>query len=361
MTKNLEKVDNLSQFSEFDGHKVLYKFEDSKVGLKGFLAIHNDNLGPATGGTRMLPYASEREAIADVLKLSRAMTYKCALAGVRHGGGKAVIVGDPEKIKTKKFLRSYARIINSLQGQFSTGEDVGISEDDVQTMIEESKYFNGKRGVAGDLSPYAALTTFYTMQVAAGEIFGSEDLYNKSVAIKGIGKVGGELLQLLAGVGAQVVVADIKSAITDAIRSKYPQVRISNPKSIHTEQVDIFSPCALGGDLNENSLAEMKFKIICGAANNQLKNAEVGDRLHKSGISYVPDYVANAGGLINAVDAMEAGGYNRKRVLARIENMRNVLKTIYLISRQKNQPTSRVADRLAEEIFRNGKSSDIVA
>ena len=361
MTRNLEKVDNLSQFSEFDGHKVLYKFKDSGVGLKGFLAIHNDNLGPATGGTRMLPYASEREAIADVLKLSRAMTYKCALAGVRHGGGKAVIIGDPEKIKTENFLRAYAKIIDGFNGEFSTGEDVGITEDDVQVMLQESRHFNGRRGLAGDPSPYAALTTFYAIQVAASEIFGTEDLFQKSAAIKGIGKVGGELMKLLIGAGAKIIGADIKPEVISVVKSKYPQVKIVDSDVIYEQPVEVFSPCALGNDLTVETVKKIRARIICGAANNQLATAEVGDELFRIGILYVPDYVANAGGLINVVDELDEGGYNKKRVLTRIENIKNTLRTIYLISRQKNQPTNRVADRLAEEIFVNGKSSNIVA
>src|SRR3989344_601316 len=172
------------QFPEFDGHKAVYRFEEPSVRLRGFIAIHNDNLGPATGGTRMFPYASEKDAIADVLRLSRTMTYKCALAGVRHGGGKVVIIGDPEKDKTEELLRSYARVVNELNGEFSTGEDVGITEDDVQIMLQESPHFNGRRGVAGDPSPYAALSTFLAMQAAAGEMFGEEDLFGKAVAVK---------------------------------------------------------------------------------------------------------------------------------------------------------------------------------
>jgi len=348
-------VIGLAEFSDFDNHKALYRFEDAVCGLKGFIAIHNDNLGQATGGTRMFPYKTEEEAITDVLKLSRAMTYKCALAGVRHGGGKAVIIGDPEKDKSKEMLYAYADAVNSLKGSFSTGEDVGISEDDVQSMLEKSRFFNGRRGVAGDPSPYAALSTFYALGTTVEECFGMEGLFNRTVALKGIGKVGTELLKLLTGVGAQIIAADIKPAVVQEVLARYPQIKVVAAEQIHAENAEIFSPCALGGDLNEKTVKEIKARIICGAANNQLAGAAVGNLLFKKNICYVPDYVANAGGLINVVDELEEGGYNRKRVLLRIENIKNTLRTIYLVSRQKNQPPVRVADRLAEEIFKNGK------
>lgn len=361
MAFTLEPIKNLPEFTEFDNHKIVYRFEDLSVGLKGFIAIHNDNLGPATGGTRMFPYVSERDALADVLKLSRAMTYKCALAGVRHGGGKAVIIGDPEKDKSERLIRAYARKISELNGRLYTGEDVGISEDDVQIMLQESKFFIGRRGVAGDPSPYAALSVFYTIQEAITEVFGVSDLFGRTVAVKGIGKVGGELLRLLLGAGAKVIAADVKPGVVGAVRARYPQIRIVKSEGIHAEKADIFSPCAMGGDITKKNVKEIRARIVCGGANNQLGSAEVGDELFKRNIFYVPDYVANAGGLINVVDELEEGGYNRKRVLSRIEKMKNMLQTIHLFSRQKRQAPNRVADRLAEEIFRNGNSRKTVA
>lgn len=361
MASVLESVKNLSEFPEFDNHKAVYKFEEPAVGLRGFIAIHNDNLGPATGGTRMFPYVSERDALADVLKLSRAMTYKCALAGVRHGGGKAVIIGDPDTNKSENFLKAYARIINGLNGIFTTGEDVGITEDDVQIMFEESTFFNGRRGVAGDPSPYAALSTFSAIQTALLEDLGISELFNIKVAIKGVGKVGSELMRLLIGGGAQVIAADVKPSVIGMMSVKFPQIAVMPTSTIHAQNVHIFAPCALGNDITDENVHEIKAKIICGAANNQLASPEAGDMLFKRNIFYVPDYIANAGGLINVMDEREEGGYNKKRVLHRIEHLKDTLRTIHLLSGQKRQPPHRVADRLAEDIFRNGNNRKTVA
>lgn len=346
-----------TKFKEFKSHKTLKRFEDTKTGLIGFVAIHNDHLGPAVGGTRMFPYKSEKEAISDVLKLSNAMTYKCALAGVPHGGGKAVIIANPNKDKNKKLLKAYAQKIKDLEGIFYTGEDVGISEDDVQLMLKYSPYFIGKRGLAGDPSPFAALSVFCAMKTTVSEVFNGDDISDKSVAIKGIGKVGGELLRLLLNSGAKVTVADTDISAINNIKNKFPQVAITKTEEIHKSDVDIFAPCALGNDINENTVEEIMAKVICGGANNQVSSTKVRDRLFKKGIIYIPDYISNAGGLINVVDELEKGGYNRKRVLDRIENLRSILKSVFLLSRQKKQSLSQVSDYLAENIF-NGKNHE---
>lgn len=355
----LEEVKNISGLPEFDSHKAIYRFEDGVNNLRGFIAIHNDNLGPATGGTRMFPYVSEDDALRDVLKLSRAMTYKCALAGVRHGGAKGVIIADPESDKNERLLRAYAKMVNELKGKFYTGEDVGLTEDDVQIMLQESKFFIGKRGVAGDPSPFAALSVFYAMETVLNEVMEKGNFFSIKVAIKGIGKVGSELLRLLMRAGAKAVTADIKASVADSIRLKFPQVKIVRPEAIHKQNADIFSPCALGNDITNANVSDIQAQIICGGANNQLESSEVGDLLFKRKIFYVPDYVANAGGLINVVDELEKGGYKRERVLHRIEHLKDTLRTLYLFSQQKNQPPHRIADKLAEDIFKNGPSGTI--
>ncbi len=336
-----------------DGYRAVIKFKCPSVKLKGFLAIHNEDLGPAVGGTRMFPYANEQAALIDVLRLSRAMTYKCALAGVHHGGGKAVIIGDPEKDKSEALIRAYAKVIESLKGRFHTGEDVGISEDDVQIMLQESKFFIGRRGVAGDPSPFASLSTFYTMQVAAREKFGNQSLWGLTVAIKGAGKVGSELIRLVKKDGAKVIAADVRPSAVEKLKAEHPDIKIVSAQKIHSVQADIFSPCALGNDITMDNVGEIKAKVICGGANNQLASIEIGDELFKRDILFVPDYIANAGGLIDVVAELEPDGYNRERVIKNIENVKNTISTVLLMSRQKKRAPSRIADRLAEETFHN--------
>lgn len=341
---------NFKQFKEFDNHKLVKRFEDNATGLKGYVSIHNDNLGPAVGGTRMFPYQSEEDAIKDVLKLSKAMSYKCALAGVKYGGGKAVIIGDP-KNKTPELIKAYAKEIDKLHGEFRTGEDVGISEDDVQLMLEVSPFFIGKRGFAGDPSPFASLSTFYSIQIACELWLGVKNLEGLTVAVKGVGKVGSELVRLLVNEKAIVYVADVNPDAIDKIKTSFPKVKISDSSTIHTLSVDVFSPCAMGNEVTQSTKSEIRAKIICGAANNQLGTAEIGDWLHEKGILYIPDYIANAGGLINVVDELEPGGYNKERVDKRIKNIKNTVIKIINASSKNNKSTTKIADQAAEEIL----------
>lgn len=346
----------LKKYPEFDEHRLVMRIEDKESGLKCFIAIHNDNLGSATGGTRMYDYRSEEEALLDVLRLSRAMTYKCALAGVKFGGGKGVIIGDPKKDKSEDLLRSYARKVNELGGKFTTGEDVGITEDDVQLMLEESPYFNGKRGLGGDPSPYTALGNFYAIQTAATEVFGSDDLSGKTVAVKGVGKVGSELVKLLIEEGINVYIADIDSMALDRVVVEYPHVKVVDPVEIHRLKVDIYAPCALGNEFTQKNKKEVKAKIICGSANNQLLSPDIGEWFFQNSVLYIPDYVANAGGLINVVDELEESGYQKERVLARIENIKDTVLKILELSRKRKKSLNLVADELAKQVFDKAKS-----
>lgn len=350
-SNELEKI-NLEDSLEFDNHELVTFFYDNKAGLKGFVAIHTTKPGPAVGGTRLFNFFSEAEALEDALRLSRAMTYKCALAGVKYGGGKGVIICDPRK-KNKKLLAAYAKKINTLNGNFFTGQDVGISEADVAEMLKYSKSFIGKPGIAGDPSPYAALSTFYSIQSAAKTIFGSDDLNNRTVAVKGAGNVGGSLIGLLAEAGAKIIAADICLEKIKNIKKNRSPISIVDSKEIHKQKADIYAPCALGMEITSDNLKEIKAKIICGAANNQLATSEMGDLLHKRGILYAPDYVVNAGGLINVVDELESGGYKPERVASRIKDIKITLAKIFEISDKKNLPTSRVADNLAQQIIKS--------
>ncbi len=341
----------LKNFPEFENHKAVYEFAEPQNGLHGFIAIHRTFLSLAVGGTRMFPYASAEEALRDCLRLSSAMSHKCALANVGYGGGKGVIIADPEKEKTPELLLAYADKVNELHGQFYTGEDVGLSADDVKIMLKKSDYFIGKPGLAGDPSPFAALGVFYAMAEAAKSVFGSDDLRGRTVAIKGVGKVGGELARLLAKAGAKLTIADLRQDVADALRAELPGVKIVDPTQIHKEDVEIYAPCAMGNDLTEQSATEIRAKIICGGANNQLSSAAVGQKVFDAGILYIPDYIANAGGLINVVDELNAGGYNRERVFAGIKNSKATVARIIALSKSKNEPPDKIAGDIAREIF----------
>ena len=344
---------NYKKFKEFDNHKLVVKIEDEAVGLKGFIAIHNTNLGtPAVGGTRMLPYKTEKDALKDVLKLSRAMTYKCAIAKVPYGGAKGVIIGNPKKGKTSALLKAYARKINSLQGQFCTGEDVGITQGDVNTMLEVSEYFIGKPDLAADPSPYAALSTFYAIQSAVQFVHQKDSLRGISVAIKGVGKVGEALIELLYGVGAIVYASDVDKVVLAGVKKKFPKIKMVDNRKIRAMAVNVYSPCALGDEFSMKNVGKVKAKIICGAANNQLAENNVGDWLFKHNVIYIPDYVANAGGLINVVDELEKDGYKKSRVLERIKEVKTTVKKILDLSVAENRSPHRVADEIAESYFK---------
>src|SRR3989344_93895 len=340
---------------EFCGHELVSFFSDEKSGLWGFIAIHNTNLGPATGGTRMFPYSSEKEALSDVLRLSRAMTYKCALAGLKYGGGKAIIVGNPKR-KTKALLEAYGRKIYFFGGMFTTGTDAGIDDTDAQIMGKTSKFILGRpNGVKKEsTSDMAALGVFYGIIVVAHRLFGSESLQGKTIAIQGLGKLGGELARLALDAGATVIGADIDKDVVGRMRKKYPRICLVNHTDIHKQECDVYAPCALWGELTPKSILEIRARAIVGGSNNQLSSNEVGNALHQMGILYAPDYVVNAGGLINIVDELETGGYKRSRVQQRIKNIQSTLKTIFDTSKRKNVSTHMIADDMAEQIF-NGK------
>lgn len=337
---------------EFDHHETVSYFGDERTGLKGYVAIHNTCLGPATGGTRMYSYRSEKEALRDVLLLSKAMTYKCALAGVKFGGGKAVIIGNPKQ-KSKDLLRAYGKRINNFGGMYTTGTDAGISDGDAAIMAKESKYILGQdNGVQKEhTSEMAALGVFYSIQTCLEKRFGTQSLKNKVIAIKGLGKLGGELVKLLTLEGARIIGADIDKDTVLAIRNKFPKMEFVSHNDIHKQTVDLYAPCAMGGEFTIKSIRELKTSLVAGGANNQLATEDVGYKLHEMGILYAPDYVANAGGLINIVDELETNGYQRTRVLKRIKNIQKMLGKIFNAAREKNISTDLIADQMAEKIF----------
>lgn len=342
---------SVAAFEEWDKHERILTFDDKNTGLKGFIAIHNTSMGPAAGGTRYWTYSSEEEALEDVLNLSRAMTYKCAMAGVLYGGGKGIIIANPQHKKTEKLLKVYANEVNSLGGRFYTGEDVGIDENDVKVLSKYSNFIIGRSGIGGDPSPWAALGVFNAIQESLQFCFGSEKIKGRSFAIKGVGKVGSVLCNLLAQHGANITIADINPNAIKTTQQKVPRVRVVPSSEIHKLLVDVYSPCALGNEFTEQTVSELQCKIICGGANNQLASREAGELLFKKGITYIPDYLANAGGLINVVAELDKDGYSKEHVEEKVKQIRITAKAVLDDSHKNNKSTSRVADDIAQDIF----------
>ncbi len=336
---------------EFDDHELVTFLSDKGSGLKSFVVIHNTNLGPSVGGTRYWNYGSEEEALRDGLRLSRAMTYKCALAGVPFGGGKAVIIASNHNPKKKEILGAYAKRVNIFKGNFSTGEDVGIDQNDVDFMYRYSRFIIGR--TAGDLGIWTAWGLYYAVLPALEAVYGNGDARGRTFAVKGIGKVGGSFVEIIRKKGARVIVADIDKEKIRKLRKKYPDIETVSPKEIHKQRVDVYAPCALGGEFSKKTIPQLRCAIICGGANNQLALKEDGGRLHSWGVLYVPDYLANAGGLINVVAELDKSGYSRRRVIRKIKGVRSTARKIIRLSLEKNKATSEVADRLAESIFKS--------
>src|SRR5258708_1509800 len=324
--------------------------------LKGFIVIYNDNLGPALGGTRIADYKSSDDALVDALKLAEAMTYKSAIAGLPFGGGKGVIIGQPG-IPRGELLKEYALQVDKLKGKFYTGEDVGLEEPDVQYMLKFSPYFIGKTGQAGDPSYFAALSTFNSIKVALNYLYNSEKIEGKTFAVKGVGKTGTFLTKLLSHAGGKIHVFDPDKRKVSQLIASTKNVMETKEDPVNLD-IDVFCRCALGNDITNENVNKVKAKIIAGTANNQLESREIGDVLFQKGILKVPDYIANAGGLLDVADELLPGGYNRKRVLNSIDNLKNTLLTIFNRSKKEKVSPVRLADAYAEKIFLKKKEKD---
>lgn len=346
----LKYLSDLKYLPEYSDHELVCEIEDKETKLRAFIAIHNTNLGPATGGTRFFFYKTKEDALNDVLRLSKAMTYKCALANVNYGGGKAVIIGDPKEIKTDNLLKLYASAVNELKGKFTTGEDVGLTNNDIMLLSRESKYIHGRPNGAGDLAPWAALGVFYSIKSALAFKFGSRDIKGHSFAIKGVGKVGAELCQMIYKEGGEIVCADVDENAIEDIKKCIPKISIVNSFDIHKQNTDVYCPCALGNEFNIQKAQELKCKIVCGAANNQLVSKDIGGLFYKNKITYIPDYVANAGGLINITSEID-GKYDRSKVEKKIKNIEKVVTMILKESRENNKPENYIADEIAKKII----------
>jgi leucine dehydrogenase len=343
-------MENLFKRLELDDYEQVVFNYDEVSGLKAIIAIHDTTLGPALGGTRIWDYDTEEEALNDVLRLAKGMTYKSAAAGLNLGGGKAVIIGDPEEIKSEELWRAYGRFIQSLNGRYITAEDVNTSVDDMHIVAEETGYVTGLPSTSGDPSPVTALGVFHGILAAADEVYGTSNLHGKVVAVQGVGHVGYHVVKHLKNAGADVVVTDIKKENIEKVVEDFG-VKVVEPGKIYSVDCDIFAPCALGAVINDDKIPQLKCDIVAGAANNVLEEERHGDALEEAGILYAPDYVINAGGVINVYD--ELIGYDRERALRRAKNIYNNIKKVFKISKRDNIPTYRAADIMAEERIKN--------
>lgn len=342
--------------SDFADHEQVVFVSDDKSGLKAIIAVHNSKLGPALGGCRMWPYASEDEAIRDVLRLSRGMTYKSAMANLKLGGGKSVIIGNPRTQKTPELLAAFARALEQLNGRYIAAEDSGTSVADMKYMTQFTQHVAGihdkpsDEGTrSGDPSPATAYGTFIGIQAAVKERLGRDSLEGLRVAVQGVGNVGYDLARQLKEAGAQLWVTDIhREPLVQASREL--GATVVAPEEIFSLDVDVFAPCALGAILNDSTIPQLKAKIVAGAANNQLAEARHGLELMKRGILYAPDYVINAGGIIDVYH--ERIGFDRSALLKHIEGIHDNLMEVFERARKEERPTGEVADAIAEERFK---------
>ncbi|MDQ0175119.1 Leu/Phe/Val dehydrogenase [Bacillus chungangensis] len=333
---------------KYDYEQLLFCYDEAS-GLKAIIAIHDTTLGPALGGTRMWTYDSEEAAIEDALRLARGMTYKNAAAGLNLGGGKTVIIGDPKKDKSEAMFRAFGRFIQGLNGRYITAEDVGTTVADMDTIYEETKFVTGISpafGSSGNPSPVTAYGCYVGMKAAAKEAFGTDSLEGRTVAVQGVGNVAFEMCRYLYKEGAQLVVTDINQAAVKRAVEEFGAAAVDTDE-IYRVNCDIFSPCALGAIINDETIPQLKAKVIAGSANNQLKEARHGDQIHEMGIVYTPDYVINAGGVINVAD--ELYGYNKDRAMKRVESIYQNVEKVIEIAKRDSIPTYAAADRMAEE------------
>jgi len=336
---------------ETHDYENIFFCQERTLGLKAIIAIHDTTLGPAAGGVRMWPYETEADAINDVLRLARGMTYKCAAAGLSYGGGKCVVFGDPKRDKTEAKLRALGRFVHRLNGLFITGIDVGTNIDDMLVMRMETPYVvtvPEAWGGSGDTSQATAFGVVQGMRACLKELYGSAALQGRTVALQGVGAVGKHVLQYLVEAGAIVTLADIDPQRAELVATEY-SAHIARPEEIHRLPVDIYCPCALGNVLNEQTLPELRCKIVCGSANNQLGEQRHGDLLQELGILYAPDYIVNAGGLLTGLDTLNPGGFNRQRAMEKVSHLYDAMESVIAISKDQKIPTYHAADVLAEQ------------
>ena len=344
-----EEISIFNQLSKFGHQKVVF-CSDEDTGLKAIIAIHDTTLGPALGGTRMWAYKSESEALDDVLRLSRAMTYKASITGLNLGGGKAVIIGDSRLGKSEALMRRFGRFIKNLNGSFITAEELGTNTKDMEYIRMETEYVTGvpeSLGGSGDPSPVTAKGVFMGIKACVKELFGTDSLAGKSVAVQGIGQVGENLVHLLREENAKVYVSDINEDRLSKVAKKYGAEAIDINRLMDLD-IDIYAPCAFGATVNTETIDKLKCAIIAGSANNQLLDEQVHGRLLlEKGILYAPDYLINAGGLINCYS--EIAGFSKKRTMQLAENIYEATRSVLKKSKAENIPTHEAANKIAEK------------
>ncbi|MEU6815880.1 Glu/Leu/Phe/Val dehydrogenase dimerization domain-containing protein [Streptomyces sp. NPDC046860] len=338
--------------SDQGGHEQVVLCQDRATGLKAVIAIHSTALGPALGGTRFHPYASEAAAVADALQLARGMSYKNAMAGLDHGGGKAVIIGDPARDRTEELLLAYGRMVASLGGRYVTACDVGTYVADMDVVARECRWTTGRspeQGGAGDSSVLTAFGVYQGMRASAQHLWGDPSLRDRVIGIAGVGKVGRHLVGHLLAEGAEVVVTDVRPQAVDAITEAHPGVRrvADTDTLVRLEGLDIYAPCALGGALDDHTVPVLTASVVCGAANNQLAHPGVEKDLQDRGILYAPDYVVNAGGVIQVAD--ELHGFDFERCRAKAAKIFDTTLAIFARAKADGVPPAAAADRIAEQ------------
>ncbi len=357
---DLKKMDPVFGQLSYDDHEQIVFCNDKDTGLKAIIGIHNTVLGPALGGTRMWQYNNEWEALNDVLRLSRGMTFKSAITGLNLGGGKAVIIGDAKTQKTPELMKRFGEFVHSLGGKYITAEDVGMETSDMDLVRDVTPYVTGiseSRGGSGNPSPITAYGVFMGMKAAAKFKFGSDVLEDKSVLVQGIGHVGESLVEHLTNEGAKVVISDINQERLEAVSKKYG-ASIYKGNDVYSENVDIYAPCALGATINDDTINKIQAKIIAGAANNQLaEEARHGKTLQEKGIVYAPDFLINAGGIINVYAELE--GYGKTEIMRKTENIYNTTLEILTNADKNGVTTQEAALKVAQERIETRKKENM--
>lgn len=338
---------------EFDNHEQVVFCADEKSGLRAIIAVHSTKLGPAVGGCRMWNYVSDEAAVTDVLRLSKGMTYKNAVARLPFGGGKSVIIGDAKTIKSEELFRAFGRQLERLGGTYYSAEDVNITTGDVMIMHKETNYVLGLEGKSGNPSPFTALGTFLGIKAAMQHKHGHQDLKGLKVSVQGLGAVAYGLCKYLHEAGAELFVTDINQASIDRVVTDFGATAVGVDE-IYDLDVDVYAPCALGATVNDNTIPRIKAGIIAGCANNQLAESRHGDILRDKGVLYAPDYVINAGGIINVYYETKPEGYSSAASTKHVEGIYDTLIEIFKRADEENKSTHHIADELAREIIANG-------